>query len=359
MNNHETAYWLALNRLLGSATRNFLALVEFFGSAEALWKAKRNDLSRAANSFLLKKIIEGREGIDPAGELERVERENVKVLTIKDEEYPVRLKNIFDPPILLHIRGEFIPQDELSIAVVGARRASAYGRMAAETLAGELSAAGFTVVSGMARGVDSHAHRGALQKNGRTVAVLGSGLDVIYPPENQKLAKEIEEHGAVISEYPLGSQPDPWHFPVRNRIISGMTMGTVVIEAGERSGSLITADLALQEGREVFAVPGNISSNTSKGTNKLIKEGAKLVETVEDILEEFGFKAAPPEQIQMPFLDGEEERILKVIKPEGCIIEEIIEEVKLPARIVSSKLLILETKGAVSRMPGNIYIRKG
>ncbi len=209
-----------------------------------------------------------------------------RTLSFSDKGYPTNLKYIYDPPPTLYVKGNILPEDNIAIAIIGSRRATYYGLKNAENLSFELAAGGITIISGLARGVDSAAHRGALKAGGRTIAVLGSGLNIIYPPENEKLAREILQCGAVISEFPQGTAPLRQNFPRRNRIISGLSLGVVVVEAAKRSGALITANLALEQGREVFALPGKIDSFTSRGTHDLIKQGAKLVESAEDIIEE-------------------------------------------------------------------------
>ncbi len=216
-----------------------------------------------------------------------IKKLNLNVLTRQDDEYPQNLKNILYPPIVLYVKGRLKPQDCNSIAIVGSRLASFYGLSCAEKLAGELANYGLTVVSGMARGIDTASHRGALKQNGRTIAVIGSGFNRIYPPENKGLCEEIAGSGAVISEFPIDTPPEKENFPRRNRIISGLSLGVVVVEAARNSGALITADFALEQGREVFALPGKVDSSTSFGTNELIKQGAKLVSCVDDIIEEF------------------------------------------------------------------------
>jgi len=214
-------------------------------------------------------------------------RENkVKTLGIADKDYPTNLRYIYDPPATVYLKGNIVPEDNIAIAIVGSRRATHYGLKNAKSLAFELAVRGITIVSGLARGVDSAAHRGALEAKGRTIAVLGSGLNVIYPKENERLAEEIAQNGAVISEFPLDAGPQRYHFPRRNRVISGLSLGVVVVEAAQKSGALITANCALEQGREVFALPGKIDSFTSRGTHDLIKQGAKLVESIEDIIEE-------------------------------------------------------------------------
>ncbi|MBI2251902.1 MAG: DNA-protecting protein DprA [Armatimonadetes bacterium] len=291
-------------------------------------------------------------------EIEKACKLGVTILTLEDLDYPSLLKKICQPPLVLYIKGE-IPQGEKNISIVGARKATNYGLMTAEWLGEKLAEIGITIISGMARGIDSSAHIGALKVKGKTLAVLGCGIDIIYPPENKKLKREIEENGAVISEFPLKTPPHAYNFPLRNRIISGMSWGTIVVEAGEHSGSLITANSALEEGREVFAVPGNIKNSQSKGTHKLIKEGAKLIENIEDILEELPFKINKPEEKKEKIIDLSKEKKLlyELIDYEGKNSEELILSSNLSSQTVLSSLLLLETKGLIKRQAGNFYLR--
>ncbi|MCX7635261.1 MAG: DNA-processing protein DprA [Syntrophales bacterium] len=300
-------------------------------------------------------------------EMANIRRLGAVLLTPDDEHFPQPLKNIHDCPALLYIKGE-LRSDATYLAVVGSRQASAHGRYITEKLCRELALRGITIVSGMARGIDSAAHRGALAVGGRTVAVLGSGLDVIYPPENKDLYQLIAMNGAVVSEFPLGTKPHALHFPLRNRIISGFSLGVVVVEASERSGSLITARLALEQGREVFAVPGAIDAPGSRGTHRLIKEGAKLVENVDDILEEIApqiplSQGKPtlqgemrPRQPALMAMSPEEIALLAHLDNKGRSVDEIIEKSGLPAPRVLHVLLQLELKNMVKRLPGNMYI---
>jgi len=294
-------------------------------------------------------------------ELDRLEKLGLGLLTLNDESYPHNLKMIYDPPPILYIKGEIQERDGLSLAIVGSRSASAYGKDTTQRLARSLTERGFTIVSGLARGIDTAAHKGALKAGGRTLAVLGSGVDVIYPWENKRLAEEISERGAVISEFPLGTQPEAPHFPSRNRIISGLSLGAIIIEASFRSGSLITARLALEQGREVFAVPGNVDSPWSKGTNRLIKEGAKLVTDTEDIIEEVlpqyeapgKLKSESPPEPEDLTLEGK--TILALLEASPVPIDSLIQETGFPSGQVSSLLLDLELKGLVKQLPGKTF----
>lgn len=292
-----------------------------------------------------------------------------KTLSFNDADYPRNLKYIYDPPQSIYIKGEITPEDNIAIAVVGSRYASYYGLRNAEHFSFELAARGITIISGLARGVDSAAHRGALKAKGRTIAVLGSGLKVIYPPENRKLAEEITRNGAVISEFPLDTPPHRQNFPRRNRIISGLSLGVLVVEAAKRSGALITAYLALEQGREVFALPGRIDSFTSQGTNDLIKQGAKLVETIEDIVEELEpFQPSPNKseqtrlnetdaQMLKPRMSPQEEQVYSCLSGEPIHIDMVMQEVTLSYGKLLTSLLKLEHKRLARELPGKMFVR--
>jgi DNA processing protein len=287
-----------------------------------------------------------------------------RVITLRDEEYPKRLRDIYDPPALLYIRGELKKEDEFAVSIVGSRKTTPYGRWFTEKVSQELARHGVTVVSGMARGIDSLAHWGAISGGGRTIAVLGCGVDVIYPSENRNLFAKMIDHGAILSEFPMGSPPEGGHFPRRNRIISGLSLGVVVVQAGEKSGSLITAGYALEQGREVFAVPGNVGTESSRGTHRLIKEGAKLVESSEDILEEIlpqwrrEGEATPKVEIPRPDLTEEERVLYELLSETPLHIDVMIRESRLDPGKVSSLLLNLEFKGLVSQWPGKCFSKK-
>lgn len=300
----------------------------------------------------------------------------IRKITIDDAEYPRSLKNIYDPPKVLYVNGMLSEQDEMAVALVGSRRASQYGLEACEKLAYELALRGVTIVSGMARGIDSAGHRGALRANGRTIAVLGSGHGDIYPPENEKLYNEIVKSGAVISEFENDMPPLPANFPQRNRIISGLSLGVVVVEAARNSGALITASLALEQNREVFAVPGKISSHTSSGTNELIKDGARLVQSADDILEELSLVEISPlagegkgkkdksignmtKAYIYNSLTDDERRVYKILSDEPLYIDEILDKAKLERSKVPKVLLNLELKRLIKELPGKQFVRKG
>jgi len=360
----ELKYWLAWNRISDIGPKRFHKLMEYFGSAENAWSVKSEEISRVLNlsNKISSRISEEKNNITPEQELDLLAKYKANVLTIKDDLYPENLKTIHDPPPVLYFKGNIIKQDKNSISLVGSRKATYYGKMVAENLSKDLALAGLTIISGMARGIDTAAHKGALSVNGRTFAVLGCGIDLIYPPENRRLAKEIEESGALITEFSFSTLPERQNFPRRNRIISGLSLGTVVVEAGEKSGALITADFALEQGREVFAVPGNITSSLSNGTHNLIKQGAKLVNNYRDILEEIpgiitqeiNTKEISAEKFS---LSEEEQIIYKIISNQPIQIDEIIEVSKLSASKVSEILLNLELKDLIKEIEGKKFIK--
>ena len=362
----EIFYWLALNLIPGVGSILMKRLLDRFKTPEAVFRAPMRELLK----------IEGL-GEKVAGEIQKGPLEKVvgrelsllkeiggKIITFKDEDYPKRLKDIYDPPALLYVRGELRREDELAIAIVGSRKTSPYGRWITEKIGQDLAHHGVTVVSGMARGIDSVAHQGALQGGGRTMAVLGCGVDVIYPSENRNLFYQIIEQGAILSEFPIGSPPEGGHFPRRNRIISGLSIGVVIVQASSESGSLITASYALEQGREVFAVPGNVGAEGSRGTNQLIKEGAKLVESTEDILEEILPQwrrekgTTPKAEAPVLHLPKEEEVLYRLLGETPLHIDAIIRESQLDPGKVSSLLLNLELKGLISQWPGKCFSKK-
>lgn len=362
----EISYWLALSLIPGIGSILIQRLLERFKTPDAVFRAPMKELLKIEG--LGKKVA----GEIQKGPLERVVKRELsllkevggKIVTLKDDDYPKRLKDIYDPPALLYVRGELKREDELAVAIVGSRKTSPYGRWITERIGQDLARHGVTVVSGMARGIDSVAHKSALQGGGRTIAVLGCGVDVIYPSENRNLFYQIIEHGAILSEFPMGSPPEGGHFPRRNRIISGLSIGAVIVQASAESGSLITAGYALEQGREVFAVPGNVGAEGSRGTNQLIKDGAKMVESSEDILEEIlpqwsREREAPPNGwTPVPDLTEEEGVLYRFLGEEPSHIDAIIRESRLDPGKVSSLLLNLELKGLISQWPGKCFTKK-
>lgn len=360
---NDLKYWVWLSSLPGIGSRRFQQLVQYFGSPINVWNASKDQLEGISGlEGSISVILDDKFRKDVDVYMDKIKELGIQVLRMVDDRYPFKLKAIYDPPPVLYIKGKLEKSDEKAIAIVGSRKTTDYGRNMARELAYELALRGITVVSGMARGIDTCAHRGAIEAGGRTIAVLGSGLDKPYPPENERLMEIISTSGAVISEFIVGTNPLPLNFPARNRIISGLSMGVVVIEAGEKSGALITADFALEQGREVFAVPGNVNSPTSKGTNKLIKEGAKMVTCVEDILEEFEeFKAvklsSKESGIRVDDLSDEERKVIEVIGVEPLHIDIILRETGYNIQEISSLLTILETKGILKQLPGKFFVR--
>jgi DNA processing protein len=354
--------YIALNMIDGVGPVRVRALLERFGSPEAILEASRHDLRQVTGigEEVARHITGWREAIDLDAELARIEQAGIRVVTRDDADYPSHLREIYDPPLALYLRGTLSERDKLAVGMVGSRRTTLYGQEMARKLSYQLARAGVTVVSGLARGIDTAAHTGALQAKGRTVAVIGCGIDVVYPPENKKLAEQIvEKGGAVVSEFPFGVKPDRQNFPMRNRIISGWSLGVVVVEANLKSGALITAKQAYEQGREVFAVPGRADSILSRGTNQLIKDGAKLTEDVEDILGEFGYlfpreKAEPDTVIELTDL---ERQVIKAIGDEEVLVDEIIRATGLTSASVSATLLGLEMKRVVKQLPGRQYAR--
>ena len=357
-------YWLGWNKISDIGPKRFYKLLEYFGSTDAAWQAKSGEISKVLNLSpkIASRLFEEKNNIIPEQELDLILKYKVNVLTIEDALYPENLRTIHYPPPVLYFHGTIVESDKNSISIVGTRKATYYGKMVAEKLSKDLALAGLTIISGMARGIDTAAHKGALSVNGRTIAVLGCGIDHIYPPENRRLAQEIQESGAIISEFPLSTLPERQNFPRRNRIISGLSLGTVVVEAAEKSGALITADFALEQGREVFAIPGNINSPLSNGAHNLIKQGAKLVDNYQDILEEIHIvlpqKTAENEMVkENTSLTEEEKTIYQIITKEPIQIDEIIGASKLSAGKVSEILLSLELKDLIKEIEGKRFIK--
>jgi DNA processing protein len=357
----EIPYWLAFNRIPGIGRVRYQAMLAHFGRLSEAWRAGPADLRAAGlDNRAVRAIGTGRSAVDPDAELAGLEREGIQALTWDDTAYPRRLREIDDAPPVLYSRGNLSPADEVALAVVGTRRPTPYGRQVAEEFAHQLAGEGITIVSGLARGVDAIAHRSALQAGGRTLAVLACGLDMVYPPEHAKLAREIAERGAVLSEQPLGTQPRGDFFPRRNRILSGLSLGVLLVEGDIKSGAMITAKQALDQNREVFAVPGSMFSPQSRGPNALIQRGeAKLVTSVQDIRDELNLTAAP-QQIQMQELipaTDTEAALLRHISKEPAHIDEVCRGSKLPASTVSSLLAMMELKGLVRQMGPATYVR--
>lgn len=348
----DLPYWLALSRVKGIGPARFRSLLDAFGTAESAWAADAGAWQRAGlDARTVASFEQQRRHIVPEAERERLLRLRVAAVRLSDPGYPKLLREIPLPPPILYVRGALTRDDDIALAIVGTRRASAYGRQVTERLTADLVAQGVTVVSGLARGVDTVAHTAALDAGGRTVAVLGCGPDLVYPPENARLAARIVESGAVVTEFAPGTQPEAGNFPARNRLISGLSLGVLVTEAPEDSGALITTRFAAEQGRDVFAVPGNIYNRVSLGANRLIQDGAKLVLGVEDVLSELNLHLIP-QQLEMRELLPEndaEARLLAALRErdEPHHIDELCRATGLPVSEVSGTLVMLELKGHV------------
>ena len=355
----DARWWVGFNKVPGIGAARLRALLDYFGDLETAWNASAHDLRQAAlDRRSLENLLQVRDKLDLEAEMERLDRAGVRVLTWDDPDYPPNLRQVYNAPPVLYVRGCLDKRDEWAVAVVGTRRASVYGKEAARMVGTGLAQAGVTVISGLARGIDTVAHRTALDAGGRTVAVLGCGVDVIYPAQNARLAAEIVERGALVSEYALGTRPDARNFPPRNRIISGLTLGTVVVEADLGSGALITAGFAAEQGREVFAVPGNIFARGNRGTNDLIKQGAKMVCGVADILEELNLTMVSEQaQVRAVIPENETEAVLlEHLSAEPVHVDALGRAVKLPIAQVSSTLALMELKGMVRQVGGMSYV---
>jgi DNA processing protein len=352
-------YWIGFNRVKGIGSVRLKNLMDYFSSLEIAWNAPAEGLRAAGLSQkLVENLIKIRQKDDLQQVWEDIQRKNISVLTWDSPEYPRRLRELDQSPPVLYLRGTLKNEDELSVAIVGTRRASSYGRQATEELAACLAHNGVTVISGLARGVDTFAHQTALKAGGRSLAVLGCGVDVIYPPENRKLAEQLIGQGALISDYPPGTQPEGTNFPPRNRIISGLSMATVVVEAGETSGALITATFAAEQGREVFALPGSIYAPLSKGTNRLIQQGATPLLKIEEVLEVLGMERAHEHREARQSLPSDpiEAQILTAIQAETIHIDELTTLTGLPIGQVSATLAIMELKGMVRQVGGMNFV---
>ena len=357
--NRDTLIWLNSIYITNATIK---VLLEYFDNIKDIWTVPSTEIKKiqGIKEKVKDKILFNRNPDQLKKLLDTIEKLGINTVTILDENYPNRLRYIYNSPIILYCNGDLIDEDELCIAIVGSRKSTSYGKWASEKFSKDLARLGVTVISGMAKGIDTCAHRGALDERGRTIAVLGSGVDVIYPKTNKSLYKEIIRHGVVMSEFPLGTSPFATNFPQRNRIISGMSLGVIVIEATEKSGSLITATHALEQGKEVFALPGNINSIFSRGTNSLIKDGAKIVMDIEDILEEvYELKEKmcllKNEEINYADLSTIEIKIVDCLKERPIHCDNIVYITDLDISTVISTLTILELKGIVKELPGRVY----
>jgi DNA processing protein len=361
--------FIALNLIEGVGPVRARSLLEHFGDAPKILSASKHELTRVRNigDETAEAISNWEKSVDLAGELKRISDFGCHVLISSDENYPPLLREIYDPPLVLYVKGELTVKDKNAVAMVGSRMTTHYGIETARKLAYQLAYTGVTVVSGGARGIDTAAHQGALSGKGRTIAVLGTGINLITPPENAELFERIAANGAVITQFPFNRPADKQSFPIRNRIVAGMTLGTVVVEANLTSGALITANFATEYGRQVFAVPGRIDSPRSKGCHDLIKKGAKLCEGVEDILSEFEYlfpasnkPPSPGDTGVLPALElsATEQKILDAVKADDeTTIDEIIRASGLPSSTVSVALFGLEMKRLVKQLPGKLFVR--
>jgi DNA processing protein len=337
----------------------FKALLDYFGDAQSAWEAPATALHAAGLSRkIAENLLQVRADTDLQLLWDEINSRDITLLTWMDENYPRRLKEMDQSPPLLYVRGQVLPEDEWAVAVVGTRRVTAYGRQVAEQLGAYLAHNGVTVVSGMARGVDTVAHKAAINAGGRTLAVLGNGVDRIYPPENTRLTERIIETGALISDYPLGTAPESYNFPPRNRIISGLSIAVVIVEAGNTSGALITANFAVEQGREVFALPGSIYAPQSKGTNRLIQNGAHCLLSPDDLLEALNLTMVREHKSARVILpaDANETKLYEVLGQEPLHVDEIQSQAELPIEQVSATLSVMELKGMVRQVGGMHYI---
>jgi DNA processing protein len=355
----EKAYWIGFNLVKGIGAVRFQSLLDHFGDAESAWNSSTEELSQAGLSEkILERFNELKSTIDLEKYWDSILRQGIRVLTWKDAEYPSHLKEIEQPPPVLYVRGEITVEDNWAVAIVGTRQVTAYGRQVTEELTSALVHNGVTVISGLARGVDAVAHNAALKAGGRTLAVLGSGVDKIYPPEHRQMADKILAQGALISDYAPGTPPESTNFPPRNRIISGLSMAVVVVEAGETSGALITADFAVEQGREVFAVPGNIMAPQSKGCNRLIANGARPMLKAEDVLEALDLtRNIERREVRRAIpTDATEAALLELLKLEPLHVDDIRAQSGLPIEKITSALTMMELKGMVRQVGKMNYV---
>ncbi len=359
--NNDLKYWVAFSQNPKIGPVRFRKILKFFGNLEIAWKATLSDFQKAGiEKDIAYQILNMQKNIDPDSEMEKLEKENIKAITFLDKEYPKLLKEIHSPPALLYIKGQFKKEDKFAISIVGARKATSYGRQITYEIAYNIAKSGLTIVSGLAIGIDTQAHKAVLDVGGRTIAVLACGLDnnSIYPSINRKLADQIANCGAVISEYPIRTPALRHYFPARNRIISGLSLGTLVTECAEKSGAQITVKHSLEQNREVFAIPGNIYSKNSIGPNNLIKMGAKSVTSFEDILDELNLNQASEYTKTSNIIpDTREETILlEFLNKEPVHVDNLVKKSKLDTAAVTSTLTLMEMKGKVKNLGGMQYI---
>lgn len=355
----DKKYWIGFNLIKGIGAVRMQGLVAYFGDLESAWKADPAELARAGlGAKLVERVLGARKQVDLDQVWAKIEAQGIQIFTWQDESYPARLREIDQPPPVLYVRGEYLPDDVFAVAIVGTRKVTPYGRQVTEEIASFLAANGITIISGLARGVDVIAHQTALKAGGRTLAVLGSGVDKIYPPEHRGLAEQMMTRGAIISDYAVGTPPDASNFPPRNRIISGLSLAVVVVEAAETSGALITAEFAAEQGREVFAVPGSILAPQSKGTNKLIQNGALPLLSPNDLMQALDLTRIGEKKMVRKLVpsDETEARVLDVLGPEPVHVDEIRNLANLPIEKVSATLALMELKGMVRQVGGMNYV---
>jgi DNA processing protein len=352
-------YWVGFNLVKGIGAVRFQTLVDTFGDARAAWEAPVDEWRAAGISpKIIEKFVQLRSQVDLDKVWEQIQEYKIQVITWEDSTYPRRLKEIDQPPPVLYILGDYLPEDEWAVAIVGTRRITPYGRQVTEEIASHLARSGVTVVSGLARGVDGVAHQAALNTGGRTLAVLGSGVNRVYPPEHRRLAEQIVAHGALISDYAPGTPPEASNFPPRNRIISGLSLAVVVVEAGETSGALITANFAAEQGRDVFAVPGNILAPQSQGTNRLVQQGAHPLLHVKELLDALELNTIVEHRAARSVLpaDAVEATLLGLLGPEPVHVDDIRSQSGMPIEKVSATLALMELKGMVRQVGGMNYV---
>jgi len=384
--NSEQRDWLRLILIPGVGTTNFIRLLARFHTPSQVLKASRLALQEVVSGHLAEQIVQYGDAADVAGQERLLARCGAEFITLDDTAYPPRLAEIYSPPLALFVRGTLLPEDERCVAIVGTRRATPYGLWIAEKLGRELASRGVTVVSGLAAGIDAAAHRGAIEAGGRTIGVLGCGVDVCYPPQHEQLMQDVIAHGCVVSQFFMGDKPLPNHFPDRNRVISGLSLGVIVVEAPLSSGALITARQAAEQGREVFAVPGQVGVKTSEGPHALLREGARLVESADDVLAELNLPAVEPVAAPLPVapvvvepvpapavlaaspvparrapsagvagLSSTETEILSVLAAEGSFVDEIAAACRISISEALSSLTLLELKGRIRQFSGKRF----
>lgn len=356
----ERAWWLAFMQVPGIGPTRFRALVDGFGTLEQAWNAQESELREVLSGQLVAAIVAARSDVDVAALYTKSTRDGVSVTCWADDDYPALLREVPAPPPVLYYRGQLVATDTTAVAIVGTRKMTRYGQDMARSIAFDLARAGVTIVSGLALGIDGIAHRAALEAGGRTIAVLGSGIDIIYPGKHRDLARKIEQQGAIITEYPPGTPPDRFNFPPRNRIISGLSRGVVVIEAPDRSGALITVDFAAEQGRDAFAVPGPVNAPASAGCLRILRDGATLVRSAEDVLEDLHIRPVDYEERdeEPGVLSDDDRRLLAVLTSQPQHIDDIAAQLGKTVADVSGELMMLELQGSVQGGGGGYYSRR-